>query len=114
LVIEVSDSGAGISRENQSQLFYEIVQFDVEILETGRGSGLGLWLSKGTYLYIYIYPLHPSPLNPYPLTSYPPNSYIIIGIMNLHGGSINEHSYPLNPYPLNLYPLTSLTLPLPP
>jgi signal transduction histidine kinase len=55
LVIEVSDSGAGISRENQSQLFYEIVQFDVENLEAGRGSGLGLWLSKGIYIYIYIY-----------------------------------------------------------
>ena len=46
LVIEVQDSGAGISFENQARLFKEIVQFSPEKLQAGGGSGLGLWISK--------------------------------------------------------------------
>ena len=47
LVIEVADSGAGISFENQQRLFKDIVQFNPEILQAGGGSGLGLWITKG-------------------------------------------------------------------
>ena len=47
LVIEVSDTGAGISKENQKRLFTDIVQFNPEILQAGGGSGLGLWITKG-------------------------------------------------------------------
>jgi signal transduction histidine kinase len=47
LIIEVSDTGAGISLENQKRLFTDIVQFNPEILQAGGGSGLGLWITKG-------------------------------------------------------------------
>lgn len=47
LVISVKDSGAGISKENQSRLFKEIVQFSPEKLQAGGGSGLGLWITSG-------------------------------------------------------------------
>jgi signal transduction histidine kinase len=47
LIIEVSDTGAGISPENQKRLFTDIVQFNPEILQAGGGSGLGLWITKG-------------------------------------------------------------------
>jgi hypothetical protein len=43
----VTDSGAGISDENQKKLFKEIVQFNPEKLQAGGGSGLGLWISSG-------------------------------------------------------------------
>ena len=46
LVIEVKDSGAGISFENQQLLFKEVVQFNPEKLQAGGGSGLGLWITK--------------------------------------------------------------------
>ena len=46
LVMEVKDSGAGISPENQKRLFKEIIQFNPEELQDGGGSGLGLWISK--------------------------------------------------------------------
>ena len=46
LQIVVSDSGAGISTENQSKLFKEIVQFNPEVLQAGGGSGLGLWITS--------------------------------------------------------------------
>jgi signal transduction histidine kinase/ActR/RegA family two-component response regulator len=47
LLLEVSDTGAGISLENQKRLFTDIVQFNPEILQAGGGSGLGLWITKG-------------------------------------------------------------------
>ena len=47
LVVEVVDSGAGISEENQRRLFHEIVQFNPEKLQAGGGSGLGLMITKG-------------------------------------------------------------------
>ena len=47
LRIEVIDTGAGISPENQKKLFGQYVQFDAGKLQKGSGSGLGLWISKG-------------------------------------------------------------------
>ena len=47
LVIEVKDSGAGISVEDQKRLFKEIVQFRPQVLQAGGGSGLGLFITKG-------------------------------------------------------------------
>lgn len=46
LVIDVIDDGVGISEENQKRLFKEIVQFKPEELQSGGGSGLGMWISK--------------------------------------------------------------------
>jgi signal transduction histidine kinase len=45
LVVVVTDTGAGISEENQARLFNEIVQFSPEKLHAGGGSGLGLWIT---------------------------------------------------------------------
>ena len=47
ITIKVTDSGAGLSPENLSQLFQEGVQFNANKLQGGGGSGLGLWISKG-------------------------------------------------------------------
>ena len=47
LVVVVTDTGVGISSENQCRLFQEIVQFNPEKLQAGGGSGLGLWITKG-------------------------------------------------------------------
>jgi CheY-like chemotaxis protein len=46
LRVEVVDSGPGISAENLPKLFGQYVQFDANTLQGGKGSGLGLWLSK--------------------------------------------------------------------
>ncbi len=46
LVINVIDNGAGMTKEDQSRLFDEIVQFHPEVLQNGGGSGLGMWISK--------------------------------------------------------------------
>jgi signal transduction histidine kinase/CheY-like chemotaxis protein len=45
--LEVIDSGAGISKENQKKLFGQYVQFNAGKLQKGNGSGLGLWISRG-------------------------------------------------------------------
>ena len=47
VTVKVTDSGAGLSKENLSQLFQEGVQFNANKLQGGGGSGLGLWISKG-------------------------------------------------------------------
>jgi signal transduction histidine kinase len=47
VTIKVTDSGAGLSKQNLSQLFQEGVQFNANKLQAGGGSGLGLWISKG-------------------------------------------------------------------
>ena len=49
LRIEVTDSGHGISKENQGKLFKQIIQFSPGKLQNGGGSGLGLW-SKWIYV----------------------------------------------------------------
>lgn len=47
LVLEVQDSGAGMSEEQLSNLFRPGVQFNVNELQAGNGSGLGLFIAKG-------------------------------------------------------------------
>ena len=46
VVFAVRDTGPGISKCNQQLLFGEGVQFDANRLQEGRGSGLGLYISK--------------------------------------------------------------------
>jgi hypothetical protein len=36
-----------MSKEDQKSLFGEGIQFRVNQLQAGQGSGLGLWISKG-------------------------------------------------------------------
>jgi CheY-like chemotaxis protein len=45
-VIQVIDSGAGMTPAQVEKIFNEIVQFDVNKLQGGGGSGIGLWISK--------------------------------------------------------------------
>jgi hypothetical protein len=45
--ISVRDSGVGLSVDNINNLFLEGVQFNPNQLQDGKGSGLGLWVSKG-------------------------------------------------------------------
>jgi signal transduction histidine kinase len=44
--LSIKDSGHGISKENQSRLFSQYVQFDAGAMQQGKGSGLGLWIAK--------------------------------------------------------------------
>eukprot|EP01031_Cornospumella_fuschlensis_P030741 gene30741-37143_t len=44
--ISVTDTGAGISLQNQKKLFGQYVQFNAAQLQQGKGSGLGLWITK--------------------------------------------------------------------
>eukprot|EP01036_Dinobryon_divergens_P024125 gene24123-32542_t len=46
LRFEVVDSGAGIALENQPRMFNEFMQFSRNTLQSGGGSGLGLWICK--------------------------------------------------------------------
>ena len=46
LVVTVTDTGAGISKENQKLLFREGQQFDPHKLQGGGGSGFGLFISR--------------------------------------------------------------------
>ena len=46
LRITVTDTGAGLTEENISRLFNEVVQFNPELLQSGGGSGLGLWITN--------------------------------------------------------------------
>lgn len=46
LRISVTDTGAGIAMEHQNRVFGEFSQFDRNELQSGGGSGLGLWLSR--------------------------------------------------------------------
>lgn len=42
----VKDTGAGISKQNMKKLFGQYVQFNAGQLQKGKGSGLGLWITK--------------------------------------------------------------------
>lgn len=44
--ISVTDSGPGMSPENQAKLFKSIIQFDPGKLQAGGGSGIGLFMAK--------------------------------------------------------------------
>eukprot|EP01038_Epipyxis_sp_PR26KG_P006855 gene6855-9388_t len=44
--LEVIDNGPGLTKENLMKLFGQYVQFNASELQGGKGSGLGLWLSK--------------------------------------------------------------------
>jgi CheY-like chemotaxis protein len=46
VIITVTDSGPGLSPEQQQALFHQGVQFNPNQLQAGQGSGLGLWISK--------------------------------------------------------------------
>lgn len=45
--LSVTDTGAGMSPDQLSRLFRAGVQFNVNELQAGQGSGLGLYISKG-------------------------------------------------------------------
>ena len=45
-MITVTDTGPGLSHEEQQTLFREGVQFNPNELQGGQGSGLGLWISR--------------------------------------------------------------------
>ena len=47
LEVTVTDSGAGMSKDQVAQLFRDGVQFNVNQLQAGNGSGLGLYIAKG-------------------------------------------------------------------
>lgn len=47
--ISVKDTGPGISAANQKKLFGQYVQFNAAQLQQGKGSGLGLWISKSKF-----------------------------------------------------------------
>jgi len=47
VVVTVKDSGAGMTQEQLKKLFGKGVQFNVNELQHGNGSGLGLYISKG-------------------------------------------------------------------
>jgi len=44
--VSVVDNGPGISLEDQKKLFGKYVQFNPGALQSGKGSGLGLWISR--------------------------------------------------------------------
>lgn len=44
--IRVTDSGPGLSPDQQERMFQEGVQFNANELQAGEGSGLGLWISR--------------------------------------------------------------------
>lgn len=47
LQVTVEDSGAGMSPDQLARLFRDGVQFNVNELQAGQGSGLGLYISRG-------------------------------------------------------------------
>jgi len=46
ILIDITDTGAGVPEHVRNQIFDEFYQFDPDKLQGGGGSGLGLWISK--------------------------------------------------------------------
>ena len=46
VVIQVIDSGVGMTKEQLGRIFNDIVQYNANALQGGGGSGIGLWVSK--------------------------------------------------------------------
>jgi len=46
LIVEITDSGVGMTKKQCENLFRQFVQFDANTLQGGGGSGLGLWICK--------------------------------------------------------------------
>jgi len=46
VIVDIIDTGVGISPENQKKVFGEFIQFNRNKLQAGNGSGLGLWISR--------------------------------------------------------------------
>jgi signal transduction histidine kinase len=49
--ISFHDTGCGISKENQKYLFGQYMQFNANVLQQGKGTGLGLWVCKSNILF---------------------------------------------------------------
>jgi signal transduction histidine kinase/CheY-like chemotaxis protein len=47
LQIQCVDNGIGITKENLTKVFKNIVQFDANVNQEGKGSGLGLFITRG-------------------------------------------------------------------
>ena len=47
IAVSVSDSGVGMSNRELKEVFSDGVQFNVNALQAGQGSGLGLYIAKG-------------------------------------------------------------------
>lgn len=47
LQVSVHDAGAGMTEEQLQKVFHQGVQFNVNELQAGKGSGLGLYIAKG-------------------------------------------------------------------
>lgn len=45
--IHVTDSGVGMTENQMNTVFMDGVQFNVNKLQAGQGSGLGLYIAKG-------------------------------------------------------------------
>jgi len=45
--VSVHDTGVGLSEDQLVELFRDGIQFNVNVLQAGQGSGLGLYISKG-------------------------------------------------------------------
>jgi signal transduction histidine kinase len=55
LYVEVIDDGAGLTNEQVSSLFQPNVQFNPNELQAGQGTGLGLYIAKGTFLGVLLF-----------------------------------------------------------
>jgi CheY-like chemotaxis protein len=86
--ISVIDTGAGLSEKQLETLFRSGVQFNVNQLQAGKGSGLGLYISKGEAIFLcapFLVLFCLSLTRPASITK-------IIGIMEQHGGKLSAES----------------------
>jgi len=61
--LSVKDTGPGIALEDQKKLFGKYVQFNAGALQKGKGSGLGLWISKSELLFFVLAVMSPNHLH---------------------------------------------------